>query len=84
MSALRIATGLTADEFAAPRASLLPSTSPSGEPIGRAQPCRAGMGAMRQAAGADSHGAGGDAAAPGVLAGVRGRRFSRTTRMPAN
>ena len=62
MSALRIITGMTVDEFAAPGAPLLPSTQPVGR-AGRASPTLQGRhGAVRQAAGGSSHGAGGDAA----------------------
>ena len=42
MSARRIVTGMTADEFAAPGAPPLPSIQPVGEPVERATPCSAG------------------------------------------
>jgi hypothetical protein len=83
MSALRIITGMTVDEFPAPGPSPLPSTQPV-EPVGRAQPCRAGMELFNMRPGGSSHCAGGDAAAPGALAGVQGRRFARAARNAAN
>jgi hypothetical protein len=62
MSALRIITGMTADEFAAPGAPPLPSTQPVGRAGGATPTLQGRHGAVPQAAGGPSHGAGGDAA----------------------
>jgi hypothetical protein len=74
MSALRIITGMTGDEFAAPGTPPLPSTPPVGRAGRASQPCGAGMALCdkRRAVPAMAR-----AAMPraGVLAGVRGRRF---------
>jgi hypothetical protein len=43
MSALRIITGMTGDEFAAPGTPPLPSTPPVGRAGRASQPCGAGM-----------------------------------------
>src|SRR4051794_32693324 len=60
MSALRIITGMKADECAAPEAPPLPSTQPVGR-TGRTRPTLQGRhGAVQQAAGGSSHDAGGD------------------------
>jgi hypothetical protein len=75
MSALRIITGMMVDEFAARGAPLLPGT----QPVGRAQPCRAGMDLCDKRR-AIQPWRGRRCRAPGVLAGIRGRRFARAAR----
>jgi hypothetical protein len=82
MSELRIVTGMTVDELAAPGAPPLPSTQRVGEPVGHAQPCSAGMELCdkRQAARAMAR----PAMPPAGLAGVRGRRFAGAARNAAN
>jgi hypothetical protein len=78
MSALRIITGMTADEFTAPGAPpAARHARPPGEPVGHAQPCRAGMELCDKRRAVQPWGAGGDAARGGVPAGVSGDVASR-------
>jgi len=73
-------TGMTVEKFAAPPRRCRPAPSPSGEPVGQAQPCRAGMERCDKRPAVSSHDARRRCRAPGVPAGVRGRRFAPAAR----
>jgi hypothetical protein len=77
MSALRIITGMTGDEFAAPGTPPLPSTPPVGRAGRASQPCGAGMALCdKPLGGRFQPWRGRRCRAPGVLDDVRGHRFA--------